>query len=164
MRTIDYNQAEPTKHITSAFLCSQCGVCELIACDFMLLSPRKIYAAYRKELVTKGMKNPHSRKISEVRSQFENTKIAIPMVMKKLGIKKYDVPMPYDGIKQVKRVRIPISRHAGAPAKPVVALGHKVKMCDVIAASPEDKLGSIVHASIPGKVTEITKQWIEITG
>ncbi|MCK4870673.1 MAG: SLBB domain-containing protein [Gammaproteobacteria bacterium] len=164
MRTIDYNQADPTKHITSAYLCSQCGVCELIACDFMMLSPRKIFAAYRQELMKKGVKNPHNRKVSEVNSQFENRKVSIPTVMKKIDIAKYDVKLNYVGRQEVKKVRIPLRRHAGAPALPSVALWQQVRMCDLIAQSPQDKLGTCYHASIGGKVTEISEDYIEIQG
>jgi Na+-translocating ferredoxin:NAD+ oxidoreductase RnfC subunit len=164
MRTIDYNLSEPVKHITSAFLCSQCGMCELVACDIMQLSPRKIFAAYREQLVAKGIKNPHSNSIADVNSQFENRKVTIPMLMKKIGITKYDAKIPFTGTGNIKQVRIPLNKHAGAPAVPLVELGQKVRMCDVIAASPQDKLGSVCHASIEGKVTDVADSWIEIRG
>ncbi len=164
MRTIDYNQAEPADAITSAFLCSQCGVCELIACDFMLLSPRKICAAYRKTLISKGIKNPHHRQLNDVRDEFHFRKLAIPMVMKKIGLTKYNLPILYEGKKAVKSVRIPLNRHAGAPAIACVNVGQKVRMCDKIAETPADKLGTTYHASIEGKVANITDNWIEIRG
>ncbi len=164
MRSLDYNQADPSKHITSAFLCSQCGVCELIACDFMLLSPRKIFAAYRKELVKKGVKNPHTRTKITPNSQFANRKISIPMLLKKLDLVKYDVELQYEeGVQPVKKVRIPLNKHAGRPALPQVKTGQKVKMCDIIASTPDDALGAVYHASIGGKVTEINNEWIEIS-
>jgi Na+-translocating ferredoxin:NAD+ oxidoreductase RnfC subunit len=164
MRTIDYNQAEPSKHITSAFLCSQCGVCELIACDFMLLSPRKILGAYRKELVKKGVKNPHTRNQLTQNSQFENRKVAIPMLLKKLDLTKYDVELPYvEGVQPVRKVRISLNKHAGRPALPKAQMGQKVKMCDIIASTPEDVLETVYHASIDGKITDVNNEWIEIT-
>lgn len=164
MRTVDYNQAEPAKHITSAFLCSQCGVCELIACDSMLLSPRKILGAYRKELVKKGVKNPHARDKIAPNSQFENRKVAIPMLLKKLDLQKYDIDLPYiTGVQQVKKVRIALNKHAGRPALPQVQIGQKVKMCDIVASSPDDTLGTVYHASIEGKITDVNNEWVEIT-
>lgn len=164
MRTIDYNQAEPKEHITAAFLCSQCGLCELIACDFMLLSPRKIYAAYRKELSTRGIKNPHQRANLVAREAFPDRKVAIPTLIKKLDLTNYDQHLTYNGKIAVNHVRIILNKHIGTPAVPCVKLGQKVRMCDVVAASPNDKLGSVCHASISGKVTEITENTIEITG
>lgn len=162
MRTIDYNQSEPTEHITSAFLCSQCGVCELIACDFMLLSPRKVYAQYKKLLTARGVKNPHHQPGPRVIPELEYRKVSLPTVIKKLGISQYVKNTPSIGYRSVGRVKIPLNRHTGIPAEPTVAPGQKVKMGDVIAASPPDKTGAVYHASIAGTVTEIAGTWIEI--
>lgn len=163
MRTVDYNQSEPACHITSAFLCSQCGMCELIACDFMMLSPRQIYAAYKKELIARGVKNPHKRQDITPDSQLENRKISVNTVMKKLDLMQYDVDLPYMEIGNVKMVRIPINKHIGTHAVPTVRIGQRVRMCDIIAASPKDELGTIYHASIEGKITDINQNWVEIT-
>jgi Na+-translocating ferredoxin:NAD+ oxidoreductase RnfC subunit len=163
MRTIDYNQDEPTRHVTSAFLCSQCGVCELVACDFMLLSPRKIYAAYRRELLARKIRNPHARSGFTVRGQFENTKVSIPMLMKKVDLVRYAGELPFVGARRVEKVRIPLTRHTGAPAVPSVKKGDKVRMCDVVAATPEDKLGAVYHASMAGTVTQVTMRCVEIS-
>jgi Na+-translocating ferredoxin:NAD+ oxidoreductase RnfC subunit len=57
MRSLDYGLSEPAGHVTAAFLCSQCGVCELLACDAMLLSPRRVLAEYKRLLVARGVKN-----------------------------------------------------------------------------------------------------------
>jgi Na+-translocating ferredoxin:NAD+ oxidoreductase RnfC subunit len=163
MRTIDYNQSEPTEHITSAFLCSQCGVCELVACDFMLLSPRQVYAEYKRLLMAKGIKNPHTRSGVSVLTEYEYRKVPISTVLKKLGLSEYAVETPSMGYREVEKVRIPLKRHTGVPAVPKVAHGAKVKMGDVIAASPVDKIGAIYHASIAGKVTDVNDNYIEIS-
>ena len=162
MRTIDYNLSEPTDHITSAFLCSQCGICELIACDFMLLSPRQVYAEYKKLLVARGIKNPHQRTGVSLIPEYEYRKVSIPAVIKKLYLSRYVMDTPSRGYQGVNRVRIPLNRHAGAPALPRVVTGERVKMGDVIASSPLDKPGAVYHASITGKVAELTTDWIEI--
>lgn len=162
MRSVDYNQADPASAITSAFLCSQCGMCELVACDSMLLSPRKIFAAYRKELVARGIKNPHSRSQLTANSQFEFRKIAIPTLLKKIDLEKYDIKFSVAAKPTVKMVRIPLTNHAGSPALPCIQLGQKVKMCDIIAAPAEGKMGAVYHASISGTVTDINANMIEI--
>ncbi|MCP4214867.1 MAG: electron transport complex protein RnfC [bacterium] len=162
MRTIDYNLSEPTEHITSAFLCSQCGMCELVACDAMLLSPRKVYAEYRKLLVAKGIRNPHTRKDFPALDELEYRKVAVPTVMKKLGISQYAVKMPVKGYRSVPEVRIDLNRHAGVPAMPKVVPGEKVRIGDIIAASPMDKMGAVYHASINGKVAEVSENRVVI--
>lgn len=163
MRTIDYNLSEPTDHITSAFLCSQCGVCELVACDFMMLSPRKIYAEYRKLLMAKGIRNPHRNTVSAL-PELEYRKVPVPLILKKLDLSRFTGSVTALGRQTVSNVRIPLDRHAGAPALPMVELGQTVAMGDVIAASPEEGLGTVCHASIAGTVTDIAAEWIEIQG
>lgn len=162
MRTIAYNHAEPSKHITSAFLCSQCGMCELIACDFMHLSPRKIFAAYKKELISRGVKNPHKNASAKIDTQFNNRKPSIQMVMKKLNLEKYNCKPIFAGIQQTKMVRIPLNKHIGSPAISQVNIGQTVRRCDIIAASPQDKLGAVYHASINGRITDVNDNYIEI--
>ena len=163
MRTIDYNFSEPSKHITSAFLCSQCGICEMIACDTMLLSPKKIFAEYRKLLTRGGIKNPHTRTGLKASSEYPDRKTSISMVMKKIDIARYYVEVPHKGKISAPTVRIPIKEHIGATADALVEVGNDVRINDVIAASPEDKLGTVYHASIAGKITEINEDWIEIS-
>ncbi len=163
MRTIDYNTAEPTEHITSAFLCSQCGVCELISCDFMLLSPKKIYAAYRKDLTAKGIKSPHAKKPKNVNTTFEDRKISIDMVLKKLNLSKYKKETPYLGHKDSGFVSIQVNKHIGAKSIPVVKMGQSVQMGDAIATCPEGELGTNYHASISGKVVGVSENAIEIS-
>ncbi|MBN2695355.1 SLBB domain-containing protein [bacterium] len=163
MQTIDYDLVEPTANITSAFLCSQCGMCELVACDFMQLSPRKVYAEYRKLLVAKGIKNPHNRSGFDVSSQYENRKVSIPTVIKKLGLTEYARPLYPKDSKAVSIVRINVKAHIGAPATILVSVGDILNIGDLIASSPEGGLGTAYHSSIIGRVTAITVDYIEIT-
>ncbi|MCK4760811.1 MAG: SLBB domain-containing protein [Candidatus Aminicenantes bacterium] len=162
MRTIDYDMAEPTDHITSAFLCSQCGMCELVACDVMQLSPKKVYAEYKKQLMLRGIKNPHKEVPAAVLPEIEYRKVPISAMLKKLALGEYAVNIPALGAGRVGQVRIALDRHTGVPAQPRVAPGEKVRMGDVIAASPAGETGTVYHASIAGQVTEVTDTIIEI--
>jgi len=165
MRTVDYNLSQPSDSVTSAFLCSQCGLCELVACDFMMLSPRKIYAGYKAELLKKGVKNPHSRRPARPRETYEGRKISIPTLLMKLGMTRYAERKAEDlGLKSADRVRIHLNRHIGALAQSVVRVGQQVGFTDLIAKNPDNQLGSRYHASIEGTVTDLTDTMIEITG
>ena len=164
MRTIDYNISEPTEHITSAFLCSQCGVCEMIACDSMLLSPKQIYAEYRKALVNKGVKTPHRKTDFSVLDSYEDRKVSIPIVLKKMGLGSYSLPeLKIEKIKSDK-VKIPINKHIGKPSDVTVQIGDKVKIGDIIALSGDGGIGTCYHASIKGKITDTDTFYVEITG
>jgi Na+-translocating ferredoxin:NAD+ oxidoreductase RnfC subunit len=164
MRSLDYGLSEPVGHVTSAFLCSQCGVCELLACDAMLLSPRRVLAEYKKLLVDRGIKNPHTRAGLSVLPEISYRRIPVSTVLKKTGISEYAVETPFVGYHEAKRVRVPLRRHAGAPAIPWVGKDEEVKMGDVIAAPRAAKMGAVCHASIAGTVSEVNEDWIEICG
>jgi Na+-translocating ferredoxin:NAD+ oxidoreductase RnfC subunit len=47
-------------------------------------------------------------------------------------------------------------QHVGAPAVPVVREGETVVVGQQVAAIPEGKLGADLHASICGRVTQVT--------
>ena len=165
MRSIDYNMSEPSSHVTSAFLCSQCGLCELVACDSKFLSPKKIYAEFKKQLIQAGIKNPHQRSGFSVHSQFENRKVSTEMLMKKLGISHYYAHLPMKSTaNEMPIVKIPTQRHKGAPSIVTVNIGQQVRRGDVISMSPADQQGSIYHASMHGKISDITESFVEITG
>ena len=61
-------------------------------------------------------------------------------------------------------VHIPMKQHIGAPAVPVVGVGEKVTIGQVIGRVPEDQLGCNVHASIDGTVAHCDEQKIVIRG
>ena len=44
-------------------------------------------------------------------------------------------------------------QHIGAPAKPVVTVGDRVRKGDLIASVGRDQMGANIHASIDGTVT-----------
>lgn len=163
MRTVNYQNDNAADHITSAFLCSQCGMCEMVGCDFMRLSPKRVYANLKERLVASGMKSPHRRKGFSAREPYTYRKYPIPQLLKKMGIAKYNRKLEYRGDVDIPRVRIPLDRHTGAPARCLVEVGDSVRRADAIGEIPEDKLGARYHASISGRVTAVDNGYVEIT-
>ena len=79
---------------------------------------------------------------------------------------------PYDGkelskekpVKEFlpgKELVYPLSQHIGAPAQAIVKTGDEVTRGQMIA-KPADGLSVGIHASICGKVTEVTDRYIII--
>lgn len=60
-------------------------------------------------------------------------------------------------------MRIALNRHVGKPAVAMVRPGQTVRAGDVIAATPEDQLGTVYHASIDGTVVDVAVDRVEIT-
>ncbi|MBF0363341.1 MAG: hypothetical protein HQK49_20130 [Oligoflexia bacterium] len=169
MRMLDYNLSAPMENITSSFLCSQCGVCELFACDVMGLSPKKILAEYKKLLVKGGVKNPHSNSPTVTAEWLEYRKVPTKKLISKLRLAEYcqmsgedDHEVDYEMIypSEVESVTINLAEHVGVPARAVIKVGSEVRVGDVIAVTPEmeKNLGSVYHASINGIVVSVSEK------
>jgi Na+-translocating ferredoxin:NAD+ oxidoreductase RnfC subunit len=139
-----------------AFLCCECGVCELFSCP-MQLSPRRINALFKKQFGQEGVAYEGPRETSTCREPLRPfRKIPVPRLAVKIGITEYmDLHPEFDGDLIPNKVRIPLSQHIGAPAEPVVKVGDRVRAGDVLGEIPDKALGARVHASISGLVTEV---------
>ena len=82
--------------------------------------------------------------------------------MDRLGLTKYDKDAPMDeNVVPVSKVKILLSQHIGAPAQAIVKTGDMVTKGQMIAQHA-DGLSVSIHASISGKVTEVTDRHIII--
>jgi len=164
MRSINYGLVQPTHIITAAVLCSECRLCEAYACP-LELSPMAYYRAVKRKLREAGWKNTvHRRRDLTPHDMFDYRRIPVSRLIDKLGLTAYrDYAVPLnEQERQPKEVRIPLKQHIGVPATPTVKEGDKVKRGDLIASVPDDKLGANVHASVSGKVVEVTEKHIRI--
>ncbi len=150
-------------HVTNAYLCCLCGVCEVMACP-LTLSPRKVFDSMRSELGKAGVPNPHRRKELSPDEFQRLRRVPLPRLIARLGLDGYmDTPDLVDlEVPRVPEVRIPCHQHTGAPAIPTVRVGDAVQAGDLIAEVPEGKLGAPVHASISGQVIKVDEHEIRI--
>jgi len=149
--------------VFESLLCCQCGVCEMYACIFGL-SPNKVYALVRDAVARAGLKFDFSRMPVSDGRMFEYRKLPAPTLVRKLGLMRYLVPTVFEppGSLVPNEVRIPLRQHIGAPAVPVVKPGDGVRAGDVVGEIPDGKLGARVHASIDGRVTDVTESHVSI--
>ena len=152
----------PPAHVTAAYICCLCGVCE-IACP-LWLSPRRVFDEMRLQLRRAGVDNPHRRKECTPHPDQRSRRVPIPRLVAKLGLEPYaHAPDEVDWTRvTAPRVRILLSQHTGAPARPVVAVGQRVSEGDLVGEIPEGQLGTRIHASITGVVTAAGPRAIEI--
>ncbi|MFH1129865.1 MAG: 4Fe-4S dicluster domain-containing protein [Pseudomonadota bacterium] len=153
----------PSDHVTSAFLCCMCGVCEVYACP-LGLSPRRVYEHMQAQLTQAGQKNPHKREVCVVHDFQKLRQVPLPRLVARLGLTNY-VNAPYSidwKMPEVTMVRILLLQHVGAPALPIVKKGQAVVRGDLIGDIPKGKLGACVHASINGTVVKVDKNEIQI--
>ncbi len=148
--------------IVRAFLCCQCGACETFGCD-MGLSPNKVNGELKKQLLAAGMKNPLLNKTPHPPEDRDFKKIPIKRLVARLGLENYNVPAPLAMDTFIpQRVELPLKQHIGAPAQAVVKEGDFIQRGVLIAQVGEEALGVPLHASISGRVVQITGHMIAI--
>ena len=153
----DFQDLNPFLH---TMFCSSCGVCEMYACP-QDLAPRSLMADYKAGLRKNGVKAPQveAKPVSPAR---EYRKVPEERLMARLGLTKYDKPAPLDDqVVPMKAVKVLLSQHIGAPAVPVVKVGDTVTEGQMIA-QPAKGLSVGIHASISGRVNEVTDKYIGI--
>ncbi|MDJ0780857.1 MAG: SLBB domain-containing protein [Desulfosarcinaceae bacterium] len=147
---------DAAQEAVQAYMCCECGVCELFACP-MRISPRRINALLKQRFQEQKVGYEGPREVIPSQSSLrEFRKVPLDRLAYKIGIDSYmglhpqfmDTPVPSE-------VRLPLNQHIGAPADPQVQVGDRVAAGDRIAAIPEGALGANLHASIAGVVTAV---------
>jgi RnfABCDGE-type electron transport complex C subunit len=164
MRSINYGLTEPTAIVTAAVLCCECRLCEAYACP-LELSPMAYYKEIKRQLAAQGWKNVvHKRSELTPHPMREYRRVPMERLVARLGLSEYEeCSCPLDEREyRPRRVTIPLKQHIGVPSQPVVKTGDRVQHGDLIAQIPEGKLGANIHASISGRVEEVTGECIVI--
>lgn len=163
IRAIQYGEfPEDHRHITSAYLCCECGMCELFACP-LGIQPRRILADLKAELVRRGVPNPHVRTDLSPDDVREYRQIPTSRLTRRLGLARYDVEAPlHEEPLCPARVTLLMSQHVGEPATPIVKPGQEVLRGDVVGEAAEESVGARVHASIDGVVESATVKAVVI--
>lgn len=161
MMNVTGGVTKDVKPYIDSFFCCSCGICEYYAC-FQGLSPTTLLGMTKGKLKKAGVQIPKDIETKEVHKLREFRTVPITKLVRHLGLVKYDVECPLDdNLVKADSVKIKLSQHIGAPAVPCVKVGDMVTVGDVIANAP-DGLGVAIHASIAGKVEEVTDAYIRI--
>lgn len=150
--------------IAEAFLCSECGACDLYACP-MGLSPRRVNQMLKAELIRQKVQNPY-RGNPAVASQWRPyRRIPVRRLISRLNLVGYESPAKLLGDDYLpERVVLPLKQHAGVPATPVVSAGAYVRRGQRLAQIPEEgTLCSNLFSPINGVVDLVTEQEIRIS-
>lgn len=154
----DFQSLDP---FVNTMFCSSCGLCEMYACP-QGLSPRSMMAEYKAELRKSGIKPPVVQ-AGNVSSAREYRRVPEERLLARLGLQGYDKDAVLDkDIRESAKVKIMLSQNIGAPAQAVVKKGDDVE-CGTMIGKAADGLSVNIHASIKGKVTEVTDRYIEIS-
>lgn len=146
----------------NSFFCVSCGLCEMYSCH-QGLSPRRLLDEYKGGLRAKGVKPPE-REMKPVNSLREERRVPEHRLVMRLGLASYDIPAPMTKCTaDIKEVKLMLRQCIGAPCVATVKKGDKVTLGQVVGQPPEGALGVKLHASIAGKVTAVTDNYITIS-
>jgi len=139
----------------SAILCMECGICELFACP-MGLSPRRIQQLQKDQLRKMGS-NDSFHMITSQQDIRVWRQISSERMAARVDVDRYEFETPSTVYSMTpKSVRIPLKQHIGTPAMETVKMGDVVRAGQVIGIMGEGELGANIHASISGRVLEIS--------
>ncbi|MCS7315723.1 MAG: SLBB domain-containing protein [Bryobacterales bacterium] len=142
-------------------LCCACGLCTLYACPEDLF-PKEACDQAKADLRAAGIRFQQQAPV-RVHPMKEARRVPQTLLRRRLQVEAYESETPYRDVRwQPERVRILLSQHAGKPAIPTVRVGEAVDRGTVVGRVPEGELGANVHASIRGRVTEVTESYVEI--
>jgi Na+-translocating ferredoxin:NAD+ oxidoreductase RnfC subunit len=162
MRTAQFAPFASSDYAIDSIFCSECGLCSLFSCPEDL-PPREMCQSAKNYHLSKGVKAGEFKGEPQVHPMRSVRRVSIERLLKKLALLDYDKKAPFAKINsRFERVELPLKMHIGAPAKPVVKPGNKVKKGQLIAAIPNGKLSAALHASIGGQIESVTDKAITI--
>lgn len=161
MRSLGFTTSGKEFWNNYADLCCSCGLCSLYSCPEDLY-PREACDQGKAEMRKLGVKYQQTKPV-KVHPMKEGRRVPIKQLMKKMDIYRFEAQTPYSE-KSIdpNQVKILLKQHVGAPAKAIVKAGDRVNVKDLIGDIETGKLGAKIHASISGRITEVTNDHIII--
>ncbi|MCQ7058006.1 SLBB domain-containing protein [Escherichia coli] len=160
VRAVNYQQAATPQLLLTALTCSECNVCESVACP-VGISPMRINRMLKREL--RALNHRYEGPLNPADEMAKYRLIPVTRLITKLGLSDWyhDAPIaPTDY--STDTTTLLLRQHIGASAIPCVQKGERVVRGQCVADVPADALGAPVHASIDGIVSEITDQSITV--
>lgn len=160
VRAVNYQNVATPSTLLSALTCSECNVCESVACP-VGISPMRVNRLLKAELRASGA--CYEGPLREADEMARYRLIPVKRLITKLGLRDWyqDAPMEEVNL-EPSRVVLPLRQHIGAPAVPCVEQGDRVTRGQCIADVPQGALGVPLHASIDGVIASVTEQAITV--
>jgi Na+-translocating ferredoxin:NAD+ oxidoreductase RnfC subunit len=162
MRSLAFTKTGEDVWNKFADLCCACGLCSLYSCPEDLY-PREA-CNQGKAIFRKAGQKYEQQKPVKVHPIKDGRRVPLKQLTKKLDVYKYETKTPFvKDFPEPSQVKILLKQHVGSLAKPVVKVGDKTQVGDLIADVETNKLGAKIHASITGKIIEVSEEFIKIS-
>lgn len=160
VRAVNYQQAATPQLLLTALTCSECNVCESVACP-VGISPMRINRMLKREL--RALNHRYEGPLNPEDEMAKYRLIPVKRLITKLGLSDWyhDAPLAETDYPTDKTTLL-LRQHIGASAIPCVQQGEHIVRGQCVADVPSGALGAPVHASIDGIVSEITEQSITV--
>ncbi|WP_370609662.1 SLBB domain-containing protein [Citrobacter portucalensis] len=160
VRAVNYQQAATPQLLLTALTCSECNVCESVACP-VGISPMRINRMLKREL--RALNHRYEGPLNPEDEMAKYRLIPVKRLITKLGLSDWyhDAPLAETDYSTDKTTLL-LRQHIGASAIPCVEQGEHVVRGQCVADVPSGALGAPVHASIDGIASEITEQSITV--
>lgn len=141
--------------LTSALLCSECGLCGYYSCVHDI-QPFQVNRAIKAELQNSGFEWPKQTVSPMVREAFAFRKVPTERLIQRLDLKRYVKDLDFvETSAAPRKVTIPLKQHIGEAAVPTVKTGDHVQRGDRIGDIKNATTSACVHAAISGRVTGV---------
>ena len=141
------------------------GLCVALAfssCKSSESAYKKAYEKAKQQELAEAPAAAEEVEAAPVAEARQYRKAPMERLMARLDLTRYDKPAPITEMAGgIRKVKLMCSQHIGAPAVPVVKEGDRVEKGQMVA-EPANGLSVAIHASIDGKVTEVTEKYIII--
>lgn len=160
VRAVNYPQVATQQALISALTCSECNVCESVACP-VGISPMRINRLLKQQLRQAGAHYQGVLRDADPMATWRM--VPISRLVQKLELAPWYQAAPFvDEVPDPDTVTLPLRQHIGSPAVACVAQGDRVERGQCIGQIPASALGAPVHASISGVIRQVTDHAITI--
>lgn len=162
MRLASFNSTcERDASATEAFLCCECGMCE-VAC-VMGLQPWRLNRELKGRMAAAGIKNPHAARPEEPHPFRGLRAFSAAKLVHRLGLASYVRPAPLVEAPCLwpRSVTLMLKQHIGAPSVPLVGVGDRVERGQRVAGG-EGPVSADLHTPLAGMVTAVERDRIVI--
>lgn len=151
----DMEQLLEDEYVRNASLCSLCGVCTAYACPIGL-QPSKVNAFLKTEMQKRGIKRD-KKEITSPQTDRDWRKVPTGRISARIGVGTYAHKVQDQLITITPlEVAIALKQSIGRLPEIIVGIGDTVKKGDLIGSVDDGVMGTNLHASIDGVITEIT--------